>query len=122
MIKVNDVILDGMSGQHHVADVLCIERNFQLEGILDRTHRADSMHRCAYTADALQYGPRIARVAVQHNLLDAAPHLARGPGPCNLAILDFDINAKVAFDTSDWINGDSCRHGGAPIRLPAPAR
>jgi hypothetical protein len=122
LIEVNNMILHGVGRHHHVTDVLCIQRNFQFESVLDRAHRANGMHHSAYSTDALQNSPGIAWITIQHNLFDAAPHLARGPGPCNPAILDFDIDAKVALDTGDWINRNSYRHGDAPTRLPAPAR
>ena len=93
LIEVNDVVLHRMGGHHHVANVLGIHRHIQFERILDGTHRSHCVDNGAHAADALQDRPRVARIAVQHNLLDAAPHLAGSPGSCNSAVLDFDVDA-----------------------------
>jgi hypothetical protein len=107
---MHDVIVQRVSGENHVADVLGIQRNFQLQRILHRTNGGNGMHCSAYAADALNDSPRIARVAAEDDLLDAAPHLSGRPGLDHVAILDFDIDTKVTFNAGNWINGDSGAH------------
>jgi hypothetical protein len=58
---------------------------------------------------------RITRIAPLENQLDAAEHLARAPGIDDLASGHFHFDAKVAFDSGDWINYNSFTHISPPI-------
>ncbi|KFB71804.1 MAG: hypothetical protein AW09_003052 [Candidatus Accumulibacter phosphatis] len=110
VVEVHNMVVYSMRQNDHVPYVLGVDRQFQLQGILDRAHRGNRMHCCAYATDALCDRPGIARIATNQNILDTAPHLARGPRFLDLAAVDLDINTQVTFDSRDRINRDSLRH------------
>ena len=90
------------------------------ERVLHRPHRRDRVHRRADAAEALGEEPRVARVAPLQDVLDPAEHLARRPGVLHAAAVHLDVDAEVAFDAGDRVDGDSLA-----IRVPlssAPAR
>src|SRR5271157_142550 len=68
------------------------------------------MHRGAHAAEALGEQPGIAWVAAAENLFDAAPHGARSPCIADRIVVDFDIDAKVAFNSGYGVNCDSLCH------------
>ena len=84
LIEMHDVVVDAVRRDNHVADILGVERHFEIERILHRAHRGDGVHRRADAADALREDPGIARVAVLEDELDAPPHLARTTMPWSL--------------------------------------
>ncbi|EXI71461.1 MAG: hypothetical protein AW07_03522 [Candidatus Accumulibacter sp. SK-11] len=110
MVEMDDVVMHRVGQDDHVADVLRVDRQLELQGILDRTHRCQSMHRRAHAADALGDGPGVARVATDQDVLRATPHLPRGPSLLHFVAIDLDIDPQVAFDPRDRINRDSSRH------------
>src|SRR5580693_8437116 len=65
------------------------------------------MHRGADTAHPLGDGPRIARIAPDQNLLQAAHHSAGAEGVGDDAILHHRFNAQVAFNASYRIDNNS---------------
>ena len=72
---MNEVILDGVLGDHDVAHQLRIDRHFDLEGVLDRANGTDGMDGGATPAEALRKGPGVLGITPLQNDLDAAPHL-----------------------------------------------
>jgi hypothetical protein len=68
------------------------------------------MHCGADPANTLGKHPGIARIAAQHDLLDAPPHLARRPGIGDFSAVNFAIDAQMPLDSGDWIDSDSCTH------------
>ncbi len=110
MVEVNDVVVHRVGGDDQVADVLRIERDFDVERILNRPHRSDRVDRGAHAADPLREEPGVARVAALENGLDATPHLARRPRVADPPAVDLDVDAQVALDPSDRVDGDSGCH------------
>jgi hypothetical protein len=96
-----------MRQNDHVADVLGIDRNLEVQRVLNGTDRGNRMDRGAHATDALGDRPGIARIATDQDVLDAAPHLAGRPRFADLAAVDFDVNSQVTFDSGDRINRDS---------------
>ena len=80
------------------------------ERVFDRAHAGHGVHRGAHSAETLGEEPGIARVAAFENVLDTAPHGARSPCIANRIVVDFDIDAKVAFNSRNRINRDSVCH------------
>ena len=107
---MHDMVVDGMGGDDQVADVLCIERYFQLQRVFNRPHRGKRMHRGTNAANALGDRPGVACVMPQKYLFDSAPHLAGSPCLVNLAAVHLAINTQMAFNASDRINRYSCSH------------
>ena len=107
MVEVNDAVMHRVRQDDQVADVLRIEWNFHLQGVFHGTHRSDGVHRGADPADALRDGPGVARIASQQDQFHPAPHLAGRPGFVDLAAIDVDIDAQMAFNAGDRINGDA---------------
>ncbi len=110
---MHDMVVDAVRRDDHVADVLGVERHLQSQRVFNRPHRDDGVHGGADAADALGENPGVARVAVLEDDLDAAPHLPRRPGIGNLAVVHLAVDAQVAFDAGDGIDGDS-GHDGLP--------
>ncbi len=52
--------------------------------------------------------------------LDAAPHLAGRPGLLDLAAVDFDVDAQMAFDAGDRIDRDSLGHLYSSLKFSGP--
>ena len=106
MIEMDDMILHRQRRRHDVADVVRVFRNTDLERILDGAHRSERMRRRADAADALDIGPRITRVAVVHDELEAAPGRAGRQGIRDFArtLVHIDLDAQMAFDSRDRID------------------
>ena len=121
MIEVDDVIVQGVSDQDQVADVLRVERDLEPDRVLHRAHRGDGVDGGADAADALGEQPGLARVAPLQDELDAAPHLARGPGVAHGATFHLDVDAEMAFDAGDGIDHDTLRHDGSPYERAGAA-
>src|SRR5579864_1744448 len=66
------------------------------------------MHSRADTANALRPDPCLARIAPAQNQLDAAKHSSRAPGIGDRTAVHFGFNAQMAFNTSHWIDYDTC--------------
>jgi hypothetical protein len=114
VVEVHDLVMHRVRQDDQVADELGVQRHFHLQGVLDRAHRGDGMHRGAHAADALGDGPGVARVAAEQDQFDAAPHLAGGPGLLDAAAVDIDVDAQVAFDAGDRINRYALGHFLSP--------
>ena len=52
----------------------------------------------------------VPRISAQQYQLDSPEHLPRTPGINNLAAGQLYLDAQMAFDSCDRINGDSLRH------------
>jgi hypothetical protein len=90
---MNDVIVHRVRRHDQIADVLRVGGNFELQSVLDRTHRRDRVNRRADAAKALREQPRVARVAADENPLDAAEHLPRRPRLLHDAAINFDVDS-----------------------------
>src|SRR5579864_4649276 len=66
------------------------------------------MHSRADTANALRPDPCLTRIAPAQNQLDAAKHSSRAPGIGDRTAVHFGFNAQMAFNTSHWIDYDTC--------------
>ena len=110
VVEVHDMVVNGMRQNDHVPDVLGVDRHFELQRVLDGAYRSERMDCSTYAADALGDRPGITWIAPDQDVLDASPHLARGPRFLDLAAVHFDIDTQVAFDSGYWINRDSLRH------------
>src|SRR6185369_7255367 len=113
MIKMDHVILHVLHAVHDIADQFGGGRNLDAEGVLDGAARRERVHGGAHAANALAEGPRIARVAALEDDFKAADHRAGAPGIDDFAVLDFGLDAEVAFDAGDGINNNAFAHGGA---------
>ncbi len=71
------------------------------------------MYGGANAADALGEQPSIARIAALEDDLDAAPHLPGGPGIRHFAVFHLAIDAQMALNAGDGIDGDTS-HDGLP--------
>jgi hypothetical protein len=110
LIEVDDVVVQRVRNQNEIADVLGVERHLELQGVFHRAHAGHGMHRGAHAAEALGEEPGIAWIAAFENVLDTAPHGARSPCVADRIVVDFDIDAKVAFNSRDGVNRDSVCH------------
>jgi hypothetical protein len=63
VIEVDDVVAERVPYQDKIADELSVERDFELEGVLDGADRGDGVYRRADAAEALGEEPAVARVA-----------------------------------------------------------
>ena len=105
VVEVNDVVLDRQRRCHDVADVVGVLRDLDAEGILDSAKGTQSVCARADAADALDVSPGVARVAVLHDELEAAPCRTGRDGVRDLArtFIDLHLNAQMAFNSCDWI-------------------
>ena len=110
VIEVDDVIVQGVRGQNEIPDVLRVERDLETDRVLHRAHRGDGVDGGADAADPLREQPRLARVAPLQDDLDAAPHLAGGPGVSDLPSIHLDVDAQMSFDAGDGIDYDALSH------------
>src|SRR5471030_1581025 len=110
LIKMHNVILNTVSRQDDITDILRVDRHRQIERIFYRAYRGDGVHRGAYTANTLHDNPRIARVFTLQDLLHTAPHRARRPGFYHFALLNFAIDPQMSLDSGDRINSDALAH------------
>src|SRR4029077_20611512 len=61
-------------------------------------------------AKALCEKPSIPRIATAQNLFNASPHGARSPCVADGVIVNLHIDAEVAFNSCNRVNGDSFCH------------
>ena len=90
---MNQVILNGVLGDHDVAHQLRVDRHFDFERVFDRANRTDGVDGGANPAEALRKGPSILGIAPLENDFDAAPHLRRGPGFGDVVAVHFDVDS-----------------------------
>ena len=114
VIKMHDVVMDGVRQNDQVADVLGIDRYLHLQCVFNGTHRGNRVHRRTDATDTLGDGPGIARISADEDVFNATPHLARSPGFGDLAAVYFDVDTQVAFDSGDWIDRYSFGHFLSP--------
>ena len=110
MIEVHDVIVQRVGDQNQIADVLRVERNFQVQRVFDGTHTGHGVNRGADATEALREEPGFARIASLQNPLDATPHGRRSPGLGDGSVIHLNVDAEVAFDAGDRVNCDAFRH------------
>jgi len=116
MIEVHDVIVQCMSNEDEVANVLRIGRNLQRERIFDGAYRGHSVNRRANTTETLRKYPAFARIAAAQNLLQSTPHGAARPGFLDRPTVDLNIDTQVPFNTSDRVDRDA-GHQNPPLAV-----
>jgi hypothetical protein len=104
MVEVDDVIVQRVADQDQIADVLRVGRDVERERIFDCAHGGDGVDGSADSAEALREDPAFAGITSTQNLFQSAPHGAAGPGLVDLAAIDFDVDAQMAFDASYGID------------------
>ena len=89
---MDDVIVDAVGGDDHVADVLGVQWHVEIQRVLDRPHRDHSVNRGANPANPLREQPGVAGIAILEDDLNAAPHLPRRPGVDDFAVIHLAID------------------------------
>ena len=110
LIEVNDVIVQRVRNQNEIADVLGVEPALRAQGVFDGAHARHGVDGCAHAAEALGEEPGVAWIAALKNVLDTAPHGARSPCIADRIVVDFDIDAKVAFNSCNGVDRNSVCH------------
>jgi hypothetical protein len=100
MIEVHDVVVQGVSDENQVPNVLRVRRNLELESIFYGAHRGHGVDRCAHSTEALRENPSFARIAPAQDRLNAAPHRAASPSSLHGSAIDLDVDSQVPFDAS----------------------
>ncbi len=77
MIKMHDMVKYSVGSHHQVADILSIQGNFQIQCVLDRPDRGNSMNGSSDPANSLGKDPGIPGITALQDDFNAAPH---GPG------------------------------------------
>ena len=77
MVKMYDVVKYTVGSHHQVANILSIQGNFQIQRVLDRPDRGNSMNSRSDPANSLGKDPGIPGIAALQDDFNAAPH---GPG------------------------------------------
>ena len=108
VVEMDDVILMPEARRNDVADVVRVLWDRDAECVLDGTQTAERMRGCADAADALNVCPCIARIAVVHDELKAAPCRAGGDGIGDLArcLVHLQLNAQMSLTPGDWVDND----------------
>ncbi len=99
---MDDVVVQCVRNENQIADVLRIERDLEIQGVLDGTYRGQRVYGGADAAEALGEEPGFARIAAEQDALDAAEHGGGSPGLLDMAFADFYVDAKVAFNADRW--------------------
>jgi hypothetical protein len=110
VVEVDHVVLHVLRAEHQVAHEFSGGRHGDAERILNRADRRERVHRGADAAGTFGEGPGIPRIAALENQLEAADHGARGEGIDDLPVLDFGLDAEMAFDARDGIDNNAVRH------------
>ena len=119
MVEVHHVVVDELRARDHVPDEPRVRRDNDLQRRLNGANRRKRMNRRADATCALCEHPGIAWIPALDNRLQAAKHRTRAPGVLDLAILNFHLNAEVAFDSSDRVDCDACHSGSFDSPLSA---
>jgi len=98
VVEVDHVVLDELHPVDQVANDVGVRRDGDVERILDRSARRDGMHHRADPADSLDVRPRVARIAVLHDDLDAAKLGGCRPRIGDPPVFRLRFDAKVPLD------------------------
>ena len=109
MIKAQDMRLKIIRALHEVAGNASVMRRGDAGGVFQRHTGGQSMRHGADAADALGNLGSVARVAAFHNGFKTAVHAAGKMGVNHLSVFHLHFRFKVAFDTSNRIDGNG--HG-----------
>ncbi len=74
MIKMHDMVKYSVGSHHQVADILSIQGDFQIQRVLDRPDRGNSMNGRSDPANPLGKNPGIPWIAALQYDFNAAPH------------------------------------------------
>ena len=119
MIEVHDVVVQRVGDQDQVANVGRVGRDLEAERVFHGANRGDGVDGGAHSAKALGKDPGLARIASVEDGFNSAQHRAGGPRFTDMAVVDFHVDAKVAFDPRDRVDDDSLSHWlGSPFQLP----
>ena len=119
VVEVDDVVLDHLAAENHVADQVGLVRDGVLQCVLDRPDGGDGVHGGAHPADPLEERPDITRVAVLDHELDALELRRLGPGLVDLAVSHGELDAQVTFDPGHRIDDDLGAHEFSPSGVVA---
>ena len=114
---MNDVILNALPACDKVSDILSIQWNLQVQCVLDRPDRGNSMNGGSDPADPLGKNPGIPGVATLQDNFNAAPHLPGRPGIDHFAVVDLTLNFKMTFNPGNGIDDDSLGHLISPLYM-----
>jgi len=107
---MHHVVMDVLRADHQVANQFGVLRHLGADGVLNCTHRRDAVNQRAHTANALRKRPRVARIPVPQDDLDAPHHGAGRVGLGDLVAFHLRFDAEVTLDASDRVDYDSCVH------------
>jgi hypothetical protein len=110
MIEMDDMVVLILGTVQQVAEQARIGRDLDADSILDGPDRGNRMDISTHTAGALYEMMGIPWVASLKYHFNAAEHLPGAPGIDNLASRDFHLDAKMPFDSGDWIDYNSLAH------------
>ena len=116
VVEVHDVVVQLLLGQEQVADIGGVGRNLEalvsvMDGVFQRTCGGQGV---GVGADAAGTGSEVLHVAgipALDNGFQAAEEGAAGAGILDLAILHFDFDAQMAFNTGQRINDNRAAVG-----------
>ncbi|CGW35759.1 hypothetical protein NGUA15_00071 [Salmonella enterica] len=90
---MDNVVMGGMRRQNNITDILRVDGNINIQRAFRRTNGGDRVSCRTNAANTLHNHPRIARIAVLHDLFHTAPHGAGRPCFGYDAVLNFAVNA-----------------------------
>jgi hypothetical protein len=114
MIEMHEVVMLELGTVQQVADNACVVGNIDFYCGFDCPHRGQSVGVRSDAAGALYEVMGIAGIAPLEDHFDAAEHLPGAPGIHHLAAGHFHLDAKMAFDSGNRIDGYSFTHIMAP--------
>jgi len=111
MVKMHNMVMHILLGDHQVANQIGRLGNFDPQCIFHRADRGKRMHRGAHPAGALGKSPGLTRVTPYKDFFDAAYHCAGGISLGDLIIaIQGSFNTQMAFNTGNWVNNNSLWH------------
>ncbi len=107
---MHHVIVNVLRTDHQVANQFGVARYFGADGVFYGANRRDTVHQRTYAADALRKSPRITRITVLEDDLDASHHGAGRIRLGDLVAVHLRFDTEVTFDTRNRVDYDSSVH------------
>jgi hypothetical protein len=105
LVEMGAVVVDELGAVHEVARQAAQIGRIGLEAIIQGADGSQGVHLGAHAACALGDVRCVAGITAFKNNLQAAEQLGGTPGVLYLAALNLHIDAQVALDASNWIDG-----------------
>ena len=103
---MHDVVVQVLHAEHKVTDVGGVLGDFHLDRVFERAGGAQCVGVGAHAAGTLRKVLHVAGITPDQNRFQTTEQGADAAGVFDAPVLDFHLNAQMAFDTGQRVNDD----------------